>query len=264
MHRLFDSGREVTSLVLAATRDHRILLFEQVAVDPERNRTDDEHHAEDPADRQQEHESDHYRERVDDEQHDAEGDPSAHEVEVAHRAREQLATRPPVVEVHRKVLELLVQRVAQVCLDVGTRLEHEPAPEPDHDRFEHAERQYGGDRPPDLARIPMLKRAIHKRAQHLRDEQSHQRGDEGRHHSEVDARHGRFRPRVDPHDRREGTLAFGAGGRGRRRVFCAVCRHRISLRIERHAPFERWPEKEMWEILILRSRENGAGQRTVS
>jgi len=111
-----------------------------------------------------------------DEQHDAEGDPAAHQVEVAHGAGEQLAARPAVVEVHRQVLELLIQRIAQVRLDVGAGLQHEPATEPDHHRFENTEPEHAGDGPPNLARVTVLQRTIDQGTQHLRDEQR----DEGR------------------------------------------------------------------------------------
>jgi hypothetical protein len=69
---------EVPGLVLAPASHHGVLLFEEITVDPERNRTDHEDDTEDEADRQKEHEPDEDRQGVDDEQHDAEGDPAAH------------------------------------------------------------------------------------------------------------------------------------------------------------------------------------------
>jgi hypothetical protein len=83
---------EVPGLVLAPASHHGVLLFEEITVDPERNRTDHEDDTEDPADRQKEHEPDEDRQGVDDEQHDAEGDPAAHQAEVANGTA-QLAAR---------------------------------------------------------------------------------------------------------------------------------------------------------------------------
>jgi hypothetical protein len=121
------------------------------------------------------------------------------------------------VETHRKLLQPRVEGVSHVGLDHRPRLQHEPAAEPDHHGLEHAEPEHGGDRPPDLARIPVAERPVHERAKHLGDEQGHERGDERCHHAEVDPGHGRLRIGVEAKNRGEGAEAL------------LVCRHSDSL-----------------------------------
>ena len=154
VNRLLDGGGEVTGLVLAAAGDDRVLLFEYVAVDPQRNRRHDEDDPEHPRDVDEEDEPDNDREHVHDEQHQTEGQPAADEVQIADGSRQQLATGPPIVETHGQMLQRHVERIAHARFDMCSRREHEVATQRNHDRFDNAETQNDTESRPNLARVP--------------------------------------------------------------------------------------------------------------
>jgi hypothetical protein len=173
-----------------------------------------------PAVEEEHGEADDDRQHVDDEQDEAEGEPAPDQREVADRPAEQLPALPPVVERHRQVLQLRVQRVAHRRLDVGARREHEPATEADHDRLDDAEPEDDGEGRPHLGAVAARQRAVDQQLEHGGDEQGDDRGGERGDGAEHDARDGRFRIGMEPHqraERRRATLRRGRAGRGLRR-----------------------------------------------
>ena len=134
VHRLLDGGREVALLVLRAARHDRVLLLEDEAVDPQRDRADEEDQAEHPAPEEQHDESDQDRDGVDHEQHDAEGQPAADQARgrsssatAAARSASGRGTRPAGLAASRRACCAARPRRA-------SRGQHEPAARGDQAR----------------------------------------------------------------------------------------------------------------------------------
>jgi len=150
---LFDRGREVTGLVLALAGERAVRLLEAVARVPERCAHHEEGDPERPVPAEQQQHADEDREHVDDQQHHAEGHPPTQHADVLHHAAQQLTRLPAVVERDGQVLQALVEGGANLVLDLGRRSQHEPAPQPHHDRFEQAEDEDRDGAPDELGRV---------------------------------------------------------------------------------------------------------------
>ncbi len=205
VHRLLDSGRQVAGLVLTPSRDFRIARFEHEAVDPQRDRAHDEDQAQDPVQRDEDDEPDRDGDEVHDQQHQAEGQPPAHLVQVAHRARQQLAARPLVVEAHGQVLKLGVKAVAHRRLDVCSGLEYEPAAQRDEECLRRAEDDDQDRGRRHLFRVLVRKGSVDQPFEDLRNAQGDEAGEERGHHPQNDPSHGVLHIGADPQQRADGS-----------------------------------------------------------
>jgi hypothetical protein len=140
-----------------------VLALESAGENHQWHRGEGGHQREHRVETDHEHEDDRERRDVHDEEHDAEAEEPADDAAVRHRAREQLARLPLVVEGHGQPLQVGVEIVAEGCLEAEGHVAGDPPAGERADALEGTQRQRGQREPEDRAALAVRERPVDHR-----------------------------------------------------------------------------------------------------